>query len=245
MTTAAPSDEPAAMAFDAVSFAYGRSAVLDRVSLCVREGEFVAVVGANGSGKTTLMRIGLGLLRPASGRVELFGRDTATFREWWRIGYVPQRAMTSSALPISVEEVVWTGVAGKRGALRRRRPEDRARFDHVVDLLGLTRDLRVRLSELSGGQQQRALIARALVTGPRLLMMDEPTTGVDADARHILRESLEHLVRVEGIAVVYVSHDPEGFAGLADRVLEVDAGSVTDGSGRTASPQPTRTVAAR
>ncbi len=245
MTVGLPSDRPAPMAFDAVSFVYGRSVVLDRVSLCVREGEFVAVVGANGSGKTTLMRLGLGLLRPASGRVDLFGRDTATFREWWKVGYVPQRAMTASALPLSVAEVVWTGVAGRRALLRRRRPEDRARFDHVVDLMGLTGDLRVRVSELSGGQQQRALIARALVTAPRLLVMDEPTTGVDADARHILRESLEHLVRVEGIAVVYVSHDPEGFVGLADRVLEVGAGAVIDSTDRSGSRSPSRAVAAR
>jgi ABC-type glutathione transport system ATPase component len=81
-----------------------------------------------------------------------------------------------------------------------------------------------RITRLSGGQQQRALIARALVTNPDLLVLDEPTTGVDADARTILRESLEHLVRTEGVAAVYISHDPEGFAGLADRVLEMRAG---------------------
>ncbi len=85
-----------------------------------------------------------------------------------------------------------------------------------------------RLSELSGGQQQRALIARALVTQPRLLVLDEPTTGVDADARAVLRDSLEHLVRVEGIAVVYVSHDPESFSGLADRVVEVRGGQLVE-----------------
>lgn len=245
MTAGLLPHDPAVMAFDAVSFVYGRSVVLDRVSVCVYEGEFVAVVGANGSGKTTLMRLGLGLLRPASGQIELFGCDPATFREWWKVGYVPQRAMAASALPISVAEVVRTGAAGRRGLLRRRQPEDRLRFDHVVELMGLTRDLRVRVSELSGGQQQRALIARALVTAPRLLVMDEPTTGVDADARHILRDSLEHLVRVEGIAIVYVSHDPEGFAGLADRVLEVDAGAVRNAKERTGVAQPSRSVVTR
>ncbi len=214
------------MAFEAVAFAYGRTTVVRDVAFEVREGEFVAVVGANGSGKTTLMRLALGLLRPTAGQARLFGTDVAAFRDWGKVGYVPQRAVTASALPLSVEEVVWTGLAGRRGLLRRRLAADRARFDHVVDLLGLSDVRRSRMSELSGGQQQRALIARALVTAPRLVVMDEPTTGVDADARRILRESLEHLVHIEGIAVVYVSHDPEGFTGLADRVLEVDAGSV-------------------
>ncbi len=93
-----------------------------------------------------------------------------------------------------------------------------------MDLMGLAGVQRRRLSELSGGQQQRALIARALLTAPRLLFLDEPTTGVDASARAILRESLEHLVHVEGMAVVYVSHDPGGFSGLAHRVVEVEAG---------------------
>lgn len=234
--TVAPALAGTAMSFEAMTFAYGRTTILRDVTHEVREGEFVAVVGANGSGKTTLMRLGLGLLRPTAGQVRLFGTEVATFRDWWKVGYVPQRAVTASALPLSVEEVVWTGLAGRRGVVRRRRPADRDRFEHVVDLLGLSGVRRSRMSELSGGQQQRALIARALVTAPRLVVMDEPTTGVDAGARRILRESLEHLVHVEGIAVVYVSHDPEGFSGLADRVLEVDAGCV--GTRRPSSEVP-------
>jgi zinc transport system ATP-binding protein len=94
--------------------------------------------------------------------------------------------------------------------------------------MGLDAVRRRRLGELSGGQQQRALIARALITQPRMLVLDEPTTGVDAGARAVLRDSLEHLVQVERIAVVYVSHDPEGFAGLADRVVEVRSGRLVD-----------------
>ena len=217
---------PPALELDGVSFAYGRAPILHQVSLCVYEGEFVAVVGANGSGKTTLMKLGLGLLRATAGHVRLFGRDAPTFAEWGKVGYVPQRAVAMSALPVSVEEVVQSGLAGRSRLFARRRPEERRRLEHVVDLLGLRADRRSRMSELSGGQQQRALIARALVTAPRLLVMDEPTAGVDADARGVLRDSLEHLVNVEGMAVVYVSHDPEGFAGLAHRVVEVDGGTV-------------------
>lgn len=212
--------------FDAVSFAYGRAPVLSDVSLSVHQGEFVAVVGSNGSGKTTLMKLGLGLLEPSAGRIRLFGHDVASFRQWWQLGYVPQRAAASSALPVSVEEVVVSGLAARSRLFRRRPPEVVARINHVVDLLGLDRVRRTRMSELSGGQQQRALIARALVSGPKLLVLDEPTTGVDAEARSVLRETLCHLVEVEGMAVVYVSHDPEGFSGLAQRVVEVVDGRI-------------------
>lgn len=212
--------------FDDVSCTYGRQPVLTGISLRLQGGEFAAVVGPNGAGKTTLVRLALGLLRPSRGTVRLFGTDVARFRDWSRVGYVPQRANTSSPLPISVDEVVRSGLAGQLRPLRRTSPAQRDRVEHVVDVMGLEHVRRRRIAQLSGGQQQRALIARALVTTPRLLFLDEPTTGVDAEAKSALRASLEHLVRVEGIAVVYISHDPAGFSGLAQRVLEVRDGTV-------------------
>ncbi|HSH23259.1 MAG TPA: metal ABC transporter ATP-binding protein [Acidimicrobiales bacterium] len=217
-------DASPALEVDGVSFAYGQVPVLRDVSLRVTEREFVAVIGANGSGKTTLMKLVLGLLRPTVGQVRLFGTTLDAFRRWDRLGYVPQRALSRSALPVSVDEVVTSGLAARSRRSFGRRPEETARIEHVLELLGLVGHRRSRMSELSGGQQQRALIARALVTAPRLLIMDEPTAGVDADARDVLRSSLEHLVNDEGMAVIYVSHDPEGFAGLATRVVEIDHG---------------------
>lgn len=217
---------PPALEFDQVTFGYGRIPVLREASLRLREGEFVAVIGANGSGKTTLMRLGLGLLKPSHGTVRLFGEPLARFHDWSKVGYVPQRASTASTVPVSVEEVVRTGLAGRLGLLRRPSAADKERIEHVLDVLGLAGIRREPVDRLSGGQQQRSLIARALVTAPRLLVLDEPTTGVDADARGVLRESLEHLVHEEGVAVAYISHDPEGFTGLADRVVELRAGHV-------------------
>jgi zinc transport system ATP-binding protein len=210
--------------FDQVTFGYQRVPVLREVSLRVAPGEFLAIVGANGSGKTTLMRLGLGLLRPSHGTVRLFGTSVEAFDDWARVGYVPQRATANAAVPVSVEEVIRTGLAGHLGLLRRPRREQRERVEEVLGRLGLTDLRKASVTELSGGQQQRALIARALVTEPELLVLDEPTTGVDADARSVLRESLEHLMRSEGVAVAYISHDPGGFAGLADRVIELRAG---------------------
>jgi len=217
-----------ALEFDAVSFGYGPVPVVRDVDLRVPDGTFVALVGANGSGKTTLMRLGLGLLRPTSGAVRLFGVDADRFHDRWQVGYVPQRASAATTLPVSVVEVVRTGLAGQLGPRWRFGRAHHDRIEHVLDLMGLQDARHRRLSELSGGQQQRALIARALVTRPQLLVLDEPTTGVDAEARAVLRDSLEHLVRVERVAVVYVSHDPEGFAGLADRVIEVRGGATVD-----------------
>lgn len=215
-----------ALEFDQVTFGYGRIPVLREASLRLLEGEFVAVIGANGSGKSTLMRLGLGLLKPSHGTVRLFGEPLHRFHDWSKVGYVPQRASTASTVPVSVEEVVRTGLAGHLGLFRRPSATDKQRIEHVLDVLGLAGIRKEPVDRLSGGQQQRSLIARALVTAPRLLVLDEPTTGVDADARGVLRESLEHLVHEEGVAVAYISHDPEGFAGLADRVVEMRAGHV-------------------
>ena len=217
-----------ALEFDQVTFGYGRVPVLREVSLRIHPGEFYAIVGANGAGKTTLMKLGLGLLHAGYGTVRLFGEPIDEFSDWHKVGYVPQRAAARPTLPISVDEVIRTGLAGHLGLLRRPSAVHRRRIEHVVDVMGLHDIRSAPINQLSGGQQQRALIARALVTEPRLLVLDEPTTGVDAAARHALREAIEHLVRVEAVAVAYISHDPEGFSGLAHHVVEVAAGRLLD-----------------
>ena len=216
------------LAFEQVTFGYTRLPVLREVSLTIDPGEFVAIIGANGSGKSTLIKLGLGLLRPTHGTVRVFGAPVDRFSDWARIGYVPQRAVADSSVPLSVAEVVRSGLAGSLGLVRRPNRRQREQIDHVIDLMGLGRIRRQAVGTLSGGQQQRALIARALVTDPDLLVLDEPTSGVDADARGVLRESIEHLLREHGVAVCYITHDPVGFSGLADRVLEVRAGRVAE-----------------
>lgn len=224
---------PAALAFEGVTFGYQRLAVLREVQLRVEPGEFVAVVGPNGSGKSTLVKVALGLLRATHGTVRLFGTPVTRFHEWGRVGYVPQRAAADAAVPVSVEEVVRTGLASRVGLLRRPSRAQRRQYEHVMEVMGVSGLRRQSVTSLSGGQQQRTLIARALVTSPELLVLDEPTTGVDAHARHALRESLEHLRHHEGVAMVYISHDPEGFAGLADRVIEMRAGKAVELDGDT------------
>lgn len=190
-----------------VCFSYGAERVLDEVSLRVERGDVLGLIGPNGSGKTTLLRILLGLFRPSCGHVRLFGTEVAAFRRWERVGYVPQKAAFNARLPAAVSEVVISGRSGRAGVGRRFAAADREAARRALDLVGLTSLHDKRISELSSGQQQRVLIARALVSGPELLLLDEPTFGVDVDAQEQFYSLLHRLNREEGVTLILVSHD--------------------------------------
>jgi zinc transport system ATP-binding protein len=204
---------------DAVSFAYRDEPVLDCASFEVMPGELVALAGANGSGKSTLMRIVLGLLAPDQGHVELFGRPPRQLRERWRIGYVPQRPTMVELLPATVRDVVAAGRLARRGWWRRPGGADRAEVERALDTVGLTELAGRPLSELSGGQQQRAFIAKALVAAPDLLVLDEPTAGVDAPSQRRFRDILVEMAHERGAAVVLVSHELGAVADDLDRIM--------------------------
>ncbi len=165
-----------------VSFRYDGTPVLVDIDLTIREGDFLAIIGPNGSGKTTMVKVILGLLPPAAGEVRLFGRTPSEFADWGKIGYVPQKAThVDPFFPASVEEVVGMALmAGPRPGSPSGR-DARARVREVLEHVGMGGSARTPIGRLSGGQQQRVFIARALVTSPRVLFLDEPTTGVDAD----------------------------------------------------------------
>lgn len=188
-----------------VSYQYGSVPVLEGVDLTIHEGDFLAIIGPNGSGKTTLLKIILGLLRPQAGRVELMGRPATEFTEWRLIGYVPQKATAVDPyFPASAEEVVGmalvSGRAGKKGgqaqAVRR-----------ALSQVGMDEFRKWRVGRLSGGQQQRVFIARALVNSPRILFLDEPTTGVDSETQGRFYDMLDRLNSDGGITIVLVTHD--------------------------------------
>ncbi|MBI3997873.1 MAG: metal ABC transporter ATP-binding protein [Armatimonadetes bacterium] len=191
-----------------VCFSYDGARVLEDITLTIYAGDFLGIIGPNGSGKTTLVKIIVGLLRPECGTVRLFGTDLARFGQWSRIGYVPQRAASiESRFPASVEEVVLSGRAGRAGLFRGFGAEDRRAMYWALETVGLG-DLRGRqIGHLSGGQQQRALIARALVSQPELLVLDEPLVGVDAEAQERFYDLLRYLHRNLGVTLVMVSHD--------------------------------------
>jgi ABC-type Mn2+/Zn2+ transport system ATPase subunit len=187
------------VAADGVTLAYGRKPILQNVNLQIHESEFWCFIGPNGEGKTTLLRALLGALRPSRGRVYLrpdFARRT-------RVGFVPQECDLNLALPTTVREFILTGTAGLPldGAMRQ------SRLARVLEVMGLQR-VRVRnFWNLSGGQRQRAMVARALVRDPLLLVVDEPTAGLDMAAATGLLEIITDLNRAKGITVVFVTHD--------------------------------------
>ena len=185
-----------------VSFAYGRYLVLEDVNLRVSPGEFVGVIGPNGGGKTTLMKLILGLLKPLTGRVRVFGGSPEAARP--RIGYMPQYARFDPDFPVSVLDVVLMGRVERVhfGGYRRMDREAAGRALREVDLEGFDRRSFVALS---GGQRQRVLIARALATEPDLLLLDEPTANLDRTQQKILTDLLIRLS--ERLTILLVSHE--------------------------------------
>lgn len=218
-----------AVEWESVAFAYpGGPPVLEGVSLAVAQGTFVGIAGPNGGGKTTLLRLALGLERPGSGSVRLFGRVPGA-RGGPRIGYLPQRAHLASATPVTVREIVSAGRLAVRGPLGPLRASDRAAVARAIDRVGLTERASSPLRTLSGGLQQRAFIARALASEPSLLALDEPTTGVDAASQESFAALLSELRSELGVTILYVSHEFGAVEHVVSRLLLVRGGIVFDG----------------
>jgi len=192
---------------EGVGVSYGEVRVLDGINLTVEPGDFLGIIGPNGSGKTTLLRVILGLLEPQEGSVRLFGQPPSTFREWRRLGYVPQRAALDPSLPVTVQEVVASGLVASLGLLQRIGRVQRTRVTDALARVGMQGHARARIGALSTGQQQRVLIARALVSDPELIILDEPTGGVDPEAQTSFYAMLQHLNREREVTLVLVSHD--------------------------------------
>ncbi|MCW2776857.1 MAG: zinc transport system ATP-binding protein [Frankiales bacterium] len=207
----------------------GGREVLHDVSVRVDEGEFVAVLGANGSGKTTLVRTLVGLVPLRRGSLTVFDVPLARFRQWPRLGYVPQRLQAGGGVPCTVREVVASGRTGRGSRFRRMGRDDWAAVDHALEDVGMADRARRAVTDLSGGQQQRVLIARALAGEPEVLVLDEPTAGVDADSQDTLAGALGHLSQAGG-SVVLVAHELGPLQGLIRRAVVVSEGRiVSDG----------------
>jgi zinc transport system ATP-binding protein len=194
--------------FDETWFSYNSVPVVRDINFSITPGEFAAILGPNGSGKTTLMKLALGLLKPTSGQVLLFGEPAETFTDWHKVGYVPQRTQaTESRFPASVREIVNFGSYSGFSPLSIFKRDKSNRVDEAMEMAGIAQLASRRVSDLSVGQQQRMLIARSLVRQPELLVMDEPVAGVDAAGEEQFHTMVRRLNRDLGITIVMVSHD--------------------------------------
>jgi zinc transport system ATP-binding protein len=212
---------PLALRLEGVSFAYGHSPpVLRDVGLEVERGEFVAIAGPNGGGKTTLVRLVVGLEQPTSGRVELMVR---------KVGYLPQRTQAGIDAPVTVRELVTTGRASRARLIGPLSAADRISVQEAIDRVGLSPSADRRLTTLSGGQQQRAFIAKALAADPELLVLDEPTTGVDVEAQDAIAALLQRLRSELEMTILYVSHEFGAVERFVERIVLVRGGIVFDG----------------
>lgn len=202
-----------------VNFRYDRDNVLERINLSIPKGAFVGLVGPNGSGKSTLLKIILGLLKAKEGQVEIFGVSIDKFKEWDRIGFVSQKANSfNTGFPATVSEVVMGGLVQKMGLFRRPGPKEREAVERAVRAVGMESFLTRNIGDLSGGQQQRVFIARAIVSNPAVLILDEPTVGVDSQNVDSFYHMLTHLNQDLEMTLLLVTHD---IGAITDKVTHV------------------------
>lgn len=191
-----------------VSFGYERENVLENINLAVPKGAFLGLVGPNGSGKSTLLKLILGLQKPQVGEVLLFGTPQGKFKEWNRIGFVSQKANSfNSGFPATVYEVVASGLTGKIGLFKFIGKSQKQEILNAIKAVGMEQFATRNIGELSGGQQQRIFIARAIVSKPDVLILDEPTVGVDEKNVKSFYDMLEKLNKEQGITLILVTHD--------------------------------------
>ncbi len=191
-----------------ISFAYGSENVLENINLNIHKGDYLGIIGPNGGGKTTLLKIMLGLLKPAKGIVSLFHKDIRQFKDWARIGYVPQKAVHFDVhFPATVEEVVSMGRYGKKGLFHRLNAEDKGLVQKSLEQVEMSGYKDRLIGDLSGGQQQRVFIARALVTEPEIIFLDEPTVGVDIHTQEEFYTLLKKLNQELNLTLILISHD--------------------------------------
>lgn len=210
--------------FDNVSFSYPETSVLKNVSFQVSSGEFIGMIGPNGGGKTTLLKLILGFLKPSRGTVKVFGEITGSqFSHTQRLAYVPQSVRFDRDFPISVEEVVLSGLISNLPWYGQFSKKDRLAAKKALETIGLSHLAEAAFGTLSGGQSQRVLIARALVSNPKLLLLDEPTASVDSRAEADIYALLKQL-RGQ-MTILMVTHDLGAAIDQVERILCVQ-GSV-------------------
>lgn len=206
-----------------LSFQYNSSEILTDISFRLHMGDYLGIVGPNGSGKSTLIKLILGLLKPSRGLITLFGRTMEEFGDWHKVGYLPQKINSLNPhFPATVREIVSLGLLSTKSYPRRITKSDDRRISSALELLDIIDIKNELIGELSGGQQQRVLIARALVSKPALLILDEPTTALDPEVREKFFSILRDLNEKRSVTLIIITHDIGTIGKYASRLLYLD-----------------------
>ena len=212
-----------------LTFGYTAEAVLDGLDFTVRAKDCVGLIGANGAGKSTLLKLLLGELTPTRGEIRLFGEDVRSFRDWQKIGYVPQNSLSLGRnFPATAEEVVMANLTGRMGWRRFPQKTHYEMVNRALEMVEMQDFAKQLIGTLSGGQKQRVMLARVLVNEPRLLLLDEPASGIDDRATHAFYQLLETLNRELKTTVLMITHDLREAAYHFGRILCLEEGSVVE-----------------
>ena len=211
-----------------LSFSYPDKSILHRLSFDVDAGDFMCIVGTNGTGKSTLLKLILNQLSPLEGEIKLLGTNSEKYKDFASIAYVSQKATNINRdFPATVEEVVSVGLYSKKGLFKRNTKEDKKLIDSALERVGMLDYKHRQIGYLSGGQQQRVFIAKALISDPRIIFLDEPTTGIDIRAVDSICCLLGDLNKNSGITIVMVTHDISSIIYHSNKILVLSE----DGSG--------------
>lgn len=202
---------------------YGLNPALQNVSFEVVAGDYIALTGPNGAGKTTLAKALLGLIPIRGGIIEIFDTNLAEFRQWQKIGYLPQKGSAFNPLvPATAREIVRLGKSSEKKFPKRFSKDDDKIVAQILGSLNIGELADALFFELSGGQQQRVLLARALVSNPQLLILDEPTTALDPQSRDNFFNLLKNLNHDNRVTIIYITHDLPSIGSLANKTLYID-----------------------
>ena len=216
---------------DKLFFRYNSSEVLSDTTFALHKGDYLGLVGPNGSGKTTLIKILLGLHKPTNGSVRLFGRDPSVFEEWYRVGYLPQKIVSFNPhFPATAKEIVALGLLSRKKLQVGSGGSDYLTVEKAMELMDITNLKNKLIGELSGGQLQRVLVAKAMMSMPELLILDEPTTALDPETRERFFFLLKQLNEEKGVTIIIITHDVGTIGKYASKLLYLDKKIVFFGS---------------
>ncbi|WIV11315.1 ABC transporter ATP-binding protein [Proteiniborus sp. MB09-C3] len=211
-----------------LSFGYEKNLVLSNISFEIDRKDYIGIVGANGSAKSTLLKLMMGFLKPNDGSIKIFGSDIGDFKEWNRVGYLPQNARNfNTKFPATVEEVVGSSQYSQMNILKILNKKINKATIAALEAVNMVKFKDSLIGNLSGGQQQRIFLAKLLVNNPEIIFMDEPLIGVDTESQNIFFSMIDKLNKDYGITIVIVTHDVGTLQNRANKVFHLDSGKIS------------------